>query len=222
MLPVSFRSLAARSCRIRAAEVSGTTNNPIPPRKAAMINVIQDVQRQPRCDSVMNPPAIGPATGPANPPAAKTQMAYDLGIGSQRSASAPPTTARGADAKKPPKKRPTQIVVMFCASATGIWKMAKSAKPKKRGTLRPSTSDMGPNAIGPKTNPSTKSATPSVAVTRSTLNLSSTTRMSTLKIELANVTVKTKRPIEIVIAHRRFVVQFLGLSGSLGPSKSTR
>lgn len=42
---------------------------------------------------------------------------------------------------------------MFCASATGIWKMANSAKPKKRGGLRPRTSDMGPNAMGPKTNP---------------------------------------------------------------------
>ena len=46
--------------------------------------------------------------------------------------------------------------------------------------------------------------------------------MLTLKIELANVTVNTIRPIDIVIHHLRLGVQFLGLPGSLGPSKSTR
>lgn len=46
--------------------------------------------------------------------------------------------------------------------------------------------------------------------------------MLTLNIELANVTVKTMRPIEIVIPHLRFGVQFFGLSGSLGPSNSTK
>jgi hypothetical protein len=186
------------------------------------MRVIHDVQRQPRCDCVMNPPAIGPATGPANPPAAKTQIAYDRGIGSHRSASAPPTTARGADAKKPPRNLPTHIVVMFWARATGIWKMANSANPKKRGILRPRTSDIGPKAMGPNTNPSTNSATPRVAVTSSTLYNSCTVRMLTLNMELANVTVKTRRPMDIVIAHRRFAVQFLGLPGSFGPSNSTK
>lgn len=187
-----------------------------------MINVIQEVHLQPRLDSVMKPPAIGPATGPAKPPAAKTHIAYARGIGSHKSASAPPTTARGAEAKKPPRNRPTHIVVMFRASATGIWKMANSANPERSGILRPRTSDMGPKTIGPKTKPSTKSATPSVAVIISTLYFSWTVRMLTLKMELANVTVNTSRPIEIVMPHRRFVVQFFGLSGSFGPSNSTR
>lgn len=73
--PVSFLIFLARTCRILAAEVSGITNHPTPPNTAAMIKVIQDVHLHPRLDSVMKPPAIGPATGPANPPAAKRQMA---------------------------------------------------------------------------------------------------------------------------------------------------
>lgn len=48
------------------------------------------------------------------------------------------------------------------------------------------------------------------------------TPMFTLKMELANVTVKTIRPIDTVIAHLRFSVQFFGFPGSLGPSNSTR
>lgn len=151
--PVSFLNRAARSCSIRAAEVSGMTKNPTLPVVAAMMSVIQEVHRQPRYDSAMKPPAMGPATGPANPPAAKMQIAYARGIGSHKSASAPPTMANGADAKKPLRNRPTQIVATFCASATGIWKMANSANPKNNGVLRPSTSDMGPNATGPNTNP---------------------------------------------------------------------
>ena len=125
--PLSLRNLAARTCKMRAADVSGMTQRPTAPNRAAMMSVIQDVHLHPRCDSVMKPPAMGPATGPANPPAAKTQMAYALGMGSHRSARAPPTTESGAAAKKPPRKRPTQMVAMFCATATGIWKRAKRA-----------------------------------------------------------------------------------------------
>ena len=68
----------------------------------------------------------------------------------------------------------------------------------------------------------TKSETPSVAVTRSVLNFCCTTLILTLKMELANVTVKTRRPIATVMTHLRFVVQLFGLPGSLGPSNSTR
>jgi hypothetical protein len=73
--PVLFLILLARVCRILAADVSGMMNHPPIPNTAAMINVIQDVHLHPRLDSVIKPPAIGPATGPANPPAAKRQMA---------------------------------------------------------------------------------------------------------------------------------------------------
>jgi hypothetical protein len=66
----------------------------------------------------------------------------------------------------------------------------------------------------------TKSETPSVEVTVETSKSSFTTPMLTLNMELANVTVKTNEPIDNVIAHLRFVVQFLGFPGSSGPSKS--
>lgn len=57
---VSCRSRLARVCRMRAADVSGTINRPMPPKKAAMIRVIQLIQRQPRWLSVTKPPTIGP------------------------------------------------------------------------------------------------------------------------------------------------------------------
>lgn len=68
----------------------------------------------------------------------------------------------------------------------------------------------------------TKSATPNVAVTMVTSNFSTMTPRLTLKIELAKVTVKTISPIDIVIHHRRFGVQFFGFPGSFGSSNSTR
>lgn len=46
--------------------------------------------------------------------------------------------------------------------------------------------------------------------------------MLTLNMELANVTVKTMRPMDTVIHHLRLGVQFFGLPGSLGPSNSTK
>ena len=75
----------------------------------------------------MNPPIIGLVTGPVNAPEAKMQMAYDRGIGSHISLSAPPTIARGAEAAKPPTKRLNMIVVTFLAKATGIWNKLKIA-----------------------------------------------------------------------------------------------
>lgn len=46
--------------------------------------------------------------------------------------------------------------------------------------------------------------------------------MLTLKMELAKVTVNTISPIDMVIAHLLFGVQFFGFPGSLGPSNSTK
>lgn len=61
-----------------------------------------------------------------------------------------------------------------------------------------------------------------MAVTWLTSKICVMTPILTLKIELANVTVNTIRPIAIVIAHLRFCVQFFGFPGSLGSSNSTR
>lgn len=68
----------------------------------------------------MKPPIIGPSVGPMNVDAPNSVIATPRLIGSKKSASAPPTTARGADAKKPPKKRQIMIVCRFVATATGI------------------------------------------------------------------------------------------------------
>jgi hypothetical protein len=73
----------------------------------------------------MTCPMIGPAIGPMKVAAAKTQTAMPLSTGPKKSASAPPTIARGAEAKAPPKNRQSIIVYKFDATATGIWKMAK-------------------------------------------------------------------------------------------------
>lgn len=76
---------------------------------------------------VMKPPMMGPSVGPMKVAAEKRHAATPRSIGSKKSANAPPTTARGAEAKKPPKKRQTKMVCKFVATATGIWKMAKMA-----------------------------------------------------------------------------------------------
>ena len=68
---------------------------------------------------------MGPAMGPIKVAAAKTQTATPRSTGPQKSASAPPTMANGAEAKAPPKKRHSMMVYRFCATATGIWKIAK-------------------------------------------------------------------------------------------------
>tara|TARA_R110002060_G_scaffold77145_1_gene88279 strand:- start:667 stop:807 length:141 start_codon:yes stop_codon:yes gene_type:complete len=45
--------------------------------------------------------------------------------------------AMGAAPKQPPRKRETITVAMLGAVATGIWKMVKRKKPRKRGWVRP-------------------------------------------------------------------------------------
>lgn len=70
--------------------------------------------------------------------------------------------------------------------------------------------------------PARNKLTPRVEVTLDILYSSATGLMATLKIELENVTVKVRRDLEIVMTHLRRVDQFFGLSGSSGPSNSTR
>lgn len=68
---------------------------------------------------------------------------------------------------------------------------------------------------------SKKSEVPSSATVLVVSNSSVTASTATLKTELAKVTTKVIQPIEAVTAHFREGGQFLGLSGSSGPSKST-
>lgn len=90
---------------------------------------------------------MGPATGPMKVAPAKTQTATPLSTGFQKSAMAPPTIPKGAEAKQPPKKRQTMMVARFWATATGIWNIANMAYPKKRGRFRPNASEPGPQIL---------------------------------------------------------------------------
>jgi len=51
----------------------------------------------------MKLPIIGPAMGPMKVAAAKIHIAYALSTGPKKSTNDPPTMARGAQAKAPPK-----------------------------------------------------------------------------------------------------------------------
>ncbi len=61
--------------------------------------------------------------------------------------------ARGAEPNIPARKRQSMMVSTLVATATGIWKMVKTAKPKKRGGLRPYSSERGPHITGPTAKP---------------------------------------------------------------------
>lgn len=60
-LPVSCLSRRARDCRMRGADVSGMAKRATIPMGAARMRVIHAVHRQPRYESTMNPPTMGPA-----------------------------------------------------------------------------------------------------------------------------------------------------------------
>ena len=101
----------------------------------------------------MKPPMIGPATGPMNVAPAKRPRANPRSTGPQKSARAPPMMARGAEPNVPAKKRASIMVSTLVATATGIWKMAKTKKAMKRGGLRPYSSERGPQMTGPTAKP---------------------------------------------------------------------
>lgn len=115
------------------------------PKKKHIIIVIQAVHLHPRYEAVIKLPMTGPAMGPTNVAAAKTHVATPLSTGCQKSAKVPPTIARGAEPKTPPKNRQSMMVYRFWATATPIWKIPNTKKPKNRGVFRPKTSDAGPH-----------------------------------------------------------------------------
>lgn len=96
---------------------------------------------------------MGPKVGPPNVAAENHATATARSTGSQISARAPPTMASGAQPKKPTKNRGTMIVCKFWATATGIWKIAKTVYPKNNGSFRPYNSDSGPQNSGPTAKP---------------------------------------------------------------------
>ena len=56
--------------------------------------------------------------------------------------------ARGALASTPPRRLHMKIVWRFRATATGIWKIAKTNMPRNIGRFRPYNSESGPKIIG--------------------------------------------------------------------------
>jgi hypothetical protein len=96
------------------------------------------------------------------------------------------------------------IVSMFCATATGIWKMASRVNPVNRGIFLPNSSENGPHKAGPKANPylssvfaindgsnkgptRTNKLVPSRATSSETLNSLAMTKVAVLKTELEKV-----------------------------------
>ena len=186
-------------------------------------------------------------------------MATPLSTGSQKSASAPPMIAKGAQPVKPPKNLPSIMVSMFVATATGIWKMAKMVKPTSSGRIRPNVSEAGliyisesmkrgvkmllpPNQRtegkalaklvhlskiqiqrGGKASQhtSTNRLVPSVITSLLVPNSFAVTIVAVLKTLLAKVIVRVKEDKIIVAAHFFLFDQFIGFSGSSGPSQST-
>jgi len=135
------------------------TNQPIVPKIADAINVIQAVHRHPKPGlSTRKPPTRGPIVGPScakleyQPVSLRLEGVLDnltkvapenietatpRSTGAQKSARAPPTTVKGAQPKNPDRKRQTKIVSTFCATATGTWNIPNMTKPTKSGILRP-------------------------------------------------------------------------------------
>ena len=119
--PVSLRRRRARFPRSVGAKVSGMVivNSVTTPAK---IMLTQMIHRQPMV-SPMKPPTMGPSTGPPYGAAANSAIARPRSLLSHTSEMVPPARVRGAEAKKPQKKRQMRSVSMFCATAQGMLKI---------------------------------------------------------------------------------------------------
>lgn len=122
------------------------------------------------------------------------------------------TMARGALAKSPPRKRHMKIVCKFSATATGIWKIAKTNMPRNRGRFRPYSSDRGPKMIGPKAKPRTNKLTPNSITSRETPNFFAVTFVAVLKTEEPKVIQTVIIPSIMVITHFLHVGKFRGIA----------
>lgn len=142
---------------------------------------------------------IGPKMGPTNKAAENIGIENPRSLWFQKSAKEPPMTLTGEEPIKPCRNRHTRTVSRFCATATGIWKIAKMVKPTTRGSLRPYSSDNGPQIVGPVPKPRTKSETPRTITSGLVLNSMLVGTAAALKIEEANVTqrvgVACERPL---------------------------
>jgi hypothetical protein len=134
-----------------------------------------------------------PAIGPTKVAAANNAIAIPQSTLLRISARAPPMMARGATPKKPLKNLHIMIVSMFCATATGIWKIANILNAKKSGGIRPYNFGSGPQIIGAIPNPKANRDVPSVATSVPTPNSTETGLVPVLKTLDANVTTQVIR-----------------------------
>lgn len=162
-----------------------------------------------------------PMIGPTKVAATNNAIAIPRSTGPHMSANAPAQIAKGPTPKNPPQNLQIMMVSTFCATATGIWKIAKPVNAMHRGVMRPKSSDNGPHTIGPTPNPSTKSEVPSVATSVLTPNSAEIDVVALLSTLDANVTTQVMEAIMLVFKTRRLVDQLCGFSGSRGPFHAT-
>jgi hypothetical protein len=83
-------------------------------------------------------------------------------------------------------------------TAVAIWKMQKIKYAMNKGFLRPKSSLIGPQTIGPKANPKTKREVPRVITKGETLNIFDVTSVVVLKTDEAKVTQRVIEPSTMV------------------------
>ena len=115
-------------------------------------------------------PTIGPRTGPRKTDDANTLVAIPRFMGSHMSAMTPELLVRGATAKKPHIKRVTSKVVMLFAQAWPMWKMVYIARVPTKMGRRPTSSEPGPQNVGPSIKPTRKSVVKRLPTSLATWN----------------------------------------------------
>jgi hypothetical protein len=80
---------------------------------------------------LINPPTKGPRTGPRNGAAVYSIIGARIWLGMNKSETVPAATVRNALPAIPSKKRPTNRVCMFLATAQGMVKIRKKVNDGK-------------------------------------------------------------------------------------------
>ena len=96
---------------------------------------------------------MGEMNGPIKTRAENPAIAMPRVSFPNKSENAPPTTARGQDAKTPAKKRHSMRVCKSFAVAAANMKQVKTKQAPVKGNFLPYNSERGPNARGPVAKP---------------------------------------------------------------------
>ena len=98
-------------------------------------------------------------------------------------------TANGQAPKNPLQNRQIKIVWRSLPTATAMENIENPNDPRTSGNRRPFSSEKGAHKIGPVANPSTYNDTPRMPTSVDTPNMTATSRVAALKIELPNAAV---------------------------------